>query len=412
MSTDSVPLPDLHGKRILLGVTGSIAAYKAVYLLRSLQEAGAEVRVVFSASAGQFVGSLTFQTLSRQPVLDDLWAEGADWTQHVHLGKWADLLLVAPATANSLAKFAQGLCTDALSAVYLAADCPVLLVPAMDLDMHRHPAVQANLQRLRERGHQVVEAASGYLASGLAGQGRLADPADILAAVGEVLAAAKVGTPLAGRQVLISAGPTREPIDPVRFLTNYSSGRMGVALAEAAREMGAAVTLVYGPAEVPPPDGVTVVDVVTAAEMHAEMTRRQPEADLILMTAAVSDYAPAEPAAHKLKKEDATELNIQLQRTTDILAELGRHKPAGQVLVGFALESRNAERYGKDKLVKKNLDLIVVNSLEDEGAGFGHTTNRISLFGREGLAERHELKTKPAAAWDILRTAASLLPAH
>lgn len=381
--------------KIVLGVSGSIAAYKAVVLVRELQQRGAEVRVVMTPAAARFVAPLTFGTLCRTPAVLDLWDPTSEWAQHVHLGKWADALVVAPATANTLAKMAHGLCEDALGAVYLSAACPVFLAPAMDLDMHAHPATQQNLATLAARPrHFIIESGTGYLASGLMGQGRMAEPADIAAAVTAHLSGTQSANPalpsvnLAGKRVLITAGPTREPLDPVRYITNHSTGKMGIALTAAAQRAGATVTLVLGPTTETPPLGVELIRVETAQEMFQATTTRQAEQDVVIMTAAVADFTPAAVSDQKIKKAPGQqELTLTLVRTPDILAHLGQHKPAHQILVGFALETHNALTHAQDKLERKRLDLCVMNTLEDPGAGFGHTTNRVTLLA-PGTAPR------------------------
>jgi phosphopantothenoylcysteine decarboxylase / phosphopantothenate---cysteine ligase len=389
---------NLHGKKIILGVSGSIAAYKAVVLLRLLQQAGAEVRVVLSPTVERFVGKLTFSALTQAPVFDGLW--DAQWSEHVSLGNWADLMLIAPATANTLAKLAQGHCDNALTAVYLAAACPVMLAPAMDSDMYQHPAVQANLARLRSYGHQLLPTETGYLASGLEGPGRLLEPAAIVEAVVDFFSENK---PLRGQKLLISAGPTREPLDPVRFLTNRSTGKMGYALAREAVAQGAEVCLVTGPVSLSPPPGLhELVAVETAAQMAEAILSRAPAQDVIIMAAAVADYAPAEVAAHKLKKH-AGELSLPLTRTTDILHRLGQEKPQGQVLVGFAMETQDELANAQKKLAAKRLDFIVLNSLTQPGAGFAHDTNQVTLIHREGEVEALPLQAKTEVATAILQ---------
>ncbi len=399
----------LSGKKIVLGVSGSIAAYKAVVLLRELQQAGAEVKVVLTAAAARFVAPLTFETLSRYPVFQDLWADGTSWVEHVHLAEWADAFVVAPATANTLAKLAHGLCDDALSAVALSARCPVLVAPAMDLEMYRHLQTRRNLEALKAAGVTVVSPGSGYLASGLEGEGRLAEPAEIVEAL-----RARLTTPLLrGKRVLISAGPTQEPIDPVRYIGNRSTGKMGIALAEAAARLGADTTLVLGPTHLAPRPGcgkLTVVRIETAEDMFREMTQRQAHADCIVMSAAVADFRPREALSHKIKKEaKASGLALDLVKTPDTLRHLGEHKPEGQLLVGFALETNDEEDNAKRKLYEKHLDLIVLNSLNDPQAGFGYDTNRVTLLHRSGAVERFALKPKTEVADDILAAAARYL---
>lgn len=397
----------LSGKHIALGVTGSIAAYKAVLVLRGLQQAGATVQVVQTAAAEKFVGSLTFQSLSRRPVFSDLWAEGDTWTQHVHLGKQADLYLIAPCSANTLAKLAHGGCDNAVTAVYLAAECPVVVAPAMDREMFAHSATQRNLAQLQADGVHIISPGSGYLASGLEGAGRLAEADTIVQFVREFFARNASG-PLAGKRVLITAGPTQEALDPVRYLSNHSSGKMGIALAHAAWARGAEVTLVLGPSREPVPPHIKVLRVTSAEEMFGHVAPRQSEQDVIIMAAAVSDYRPATPSATKLKKT-GRDLALELAPTPDILAHLGQHKPTGQCLVGFALETDNELEYARMKLAKKNLDLIVLNSLNDAGAGFEHPTNRVTLLDASGEPQAFDLKPKTAVAQDILDRVEGLL---
>jgi len=395
----------LSGKRVLLGVSGSIAAYKAVEVLRELVRRGAEVRVVMTEAAQRFVAPLTFATLSRQPVLTDLFT--LDYGReigHVAAPGRAHLLLVAPATAHTIAKLAHGLADDFLTNIYLAAACPVLLAPAMDADMYRHPATQENLEALRRCGVRIVGPASGELASGMVGPGRLSEPAEIVAAAEALLLGQQ---DLAGRVVLVTAGPTQEPVDPVRFLSNRSSGRMGFAVAEAARDRGARVTLVAGPTEVAPPGGVEVLRVGTAEEMRDAVLARAGEASVVVKAAAVADYRPARPRGQKLKKQDAP-LRLDLEPTPDILGELGRRK-RGQVLVGFAAETDDVIANAKDKLAKKNLDLIVANDVRAADAGFAVETNRVTILGRNGVAEVLPLLSKREVADRILDRVVALL---
>lgn len=387
----------LAGKKIILGITGSIAAYKAALLVRLLVKEGAEVKVVMTEAAKRFVGELTFSNLSQHPVFSGLW--DGSWTEHVHLGAWADLMVVAPASANTLGKMANGICDNALLAVYLSAKCPVLVAPAMDADMYIHPATRRNLERLAADGVTVLEAGTGFLASGLHGAGRMAEPEEILQAV-----SAQFGLRhLAGKKVLISAGPTREHIDPVRFISNGSTGTMGYALAAAAHQLGAEVTLVSGP--IPPPMALPFAPVFvdSAQDMLEAILPRAAAQDFIIMTAAVGDYKPAEVATQKIKKGQ-DDLLLRLVRTQDILAQLGAQKPEGQVLVGFALETHDEEAYAKKKLAAKNLDFVVMNSLRDPGAGFGMDTNKITLFSRRGDAYLFPLKSKVELAQALWAT--------
>jgi phosphopantothenoylcysteine decarboxylase/phosphopantothenate--cysteine ligase len=405
--------------RVALGVTGCIGAYKAAFLLRLLQEAGAEVRVVMTASAQRFVGPVTFEALSGHPVVTTMWpdpAEGATGEiRHIALARWADLLLVAPATANCLAKFANGVCDDFLSTLYVSTTTPVLVAPAMNVEMWRHPATRENLARLVARGVHVVEPGSGYLACGEVGEGRLAEPEEVAARAIEIVRAARStagggrrAADLAGERVLVTAGPTREPIDPVRFVTNRSSGRMGYAIAEAARDRRAAVTLVTGPVAIEAPAGVEVVRVETAADMARETLARAPGASVVVKAAAVADYRPVRVADRKMKKEPGGGgITLELERTEDILAALGRAK-GGYVLVGFAAETDDLVENARRKLEAKNVDLIVANDVTREGAGFDAGTNAATLLFRDGRRVDLDTMTKREMADRILDEAAAL----
>jgi phosphopantothenoylcysteine decarboxylase/phosphopantothenate--cysteine ligase len=384
----------LADKNIIVGITGSIAAYKAALLVRLFVKQGARVRVVMTEAAKQFVGPLTFSNLSQQPVFSGLW--DGTWTEHVHLGAWADLMVIAPASANTLAKMAHGICDNALTAVFLSAKCPVMVAPAMDADMYQHPSTLRNLAQLRADGAHVLQAGEGFLASGLHGEGRMAEPEEIIAAAVSLLSP----KPLLGKRVLISAGPTREPIDPVRFISNGSTGTMGFALARRAALLGAQVTVVAGPVAIGDEPGLNIHRVSTAEEMFVAMTSRAQDQDIIIMTAAVGDYMPTEVSATKIKKGDEN-LVLTLGRTKDILKHLGDHKPARQLLVGFALETNDEEAHALGKMERKHLDFIVLNSLRDHGAGFGNATNKVTLFSRKGEKHIFELKAKDAVAADI-----------
>ena len=387
----------LEGKRVLLGVTGSIAAYKSAYLVRDLIKAGAEVQVIITPSASEFVTPLTLGTLSKRPVLSDL-VKDADhgvWNNHVDIGLWADIFLVAPASANTLAKMASGEADNLLLTTYLSARCPVFFAPAMDLDMHAHAANQSNIQTLEKRGDLHIPSESGELASGLEGTGRMAEPLHIVAFLEAYFAER---APLKNKKVLITAGPTHEPIDPVRFIGNRSTGKMGYAIAEAAASLGAQVTLISGPVSLPPPRNVEVIQVQTAAEMYKETVDRFENTDIGILSAAVADFRPLTSASEKIKKADA-KMHIELEETQDILKELGRPK-INQVLVGFALETENALQNAKGKLEAKNCDMIVLNSLRDEGAGFGHDTNKVTFVMHNKNIEL-ELKDKSEVAIDI-----------
>lgn len=391
--------------RIALAVTGCIGAYKAAFLLRLLQQEGADVRVVMTESAQRFVGPVTFEALSGHPVITTMWEPSATGEiRHIELAQSIDLLLVAPATANSVAKFANGICDDFVSTLYVSATVPVMIAPAMNVEMWRHPATVENLSRLRARGVHVVEPGSGYLACGMVGEGRLAEPEEITA---RAVALLRVQTgDLAGERVLVTAGPTREPLDPVRFITNRSSGRMGYAIAEAALARGAAVTLVTGPVSIAPPAGVEVVRVETASEMARETLSRAEAASIIVKAAAVADYRPATVADRKIKKGGET-MTVDLERTEDILAALGRSK-GDRVLVGFAAETNDLVENARKKLSTKNADLIVANDVTREGAGFDGDTNIAVLVGADGRADELPVMTKRALADRILDAALAL----
>jgi len=384
----------LEGKEIILGVTGSIAAYKAVEILRELTRRGAAVTVVMTESAQRFVAPLTFETLSRRPLLTDLFTLEYDkQIGHVASAGRADLLLVAPATANTIAKFAHGLADDFLSNIYLSSTCPVVLAPAMDLEMYAHPAVQGNLGTLKARGVSIVEPEFGELASGMIGRGRLAELSAILQAVEDLLH--RQGD-LKGETVLVTAGPTQEPLDPVRYLSNRSSGKMGFAIAEAARDRGAHVMLVSGPTALPTPPGVTRTDVTAAEEMYHAVLDRLDDTTILIMAAAVADYRPSTQAAQKIKKREA--MTVELVRNPDILAEAGRKK-GSRTLVGFAAETEELIQNAREKLEKKNLDLIVANDIR---VGFGGETNRVTILDRQGSVEELPELTKREAAHRIL----------
>ncbi|WP_374603375.1 bifunctional phosphopantothenoylcysteine decarboxylase/phosphopantothenate--cysteine ligase CoaBC [Arenimonas sp.] len=385
---------ELKGQRILLGVSGGIAAYKAADLVRRLQDAGAEVRVVMTEAARHFVGTTTFQALSGHPVRCSLWDEAAEAAMgHIELARWATRVLVAPATANTLRRLAQGHANDLLSTLCLASEAPLLVAPAMNRVMWAHPATQANLATLVARGVQVIGPGSGGQACGEVGEGRLSEPADIVAAV----AASLLPPRLAGRRVLVSAGPTFEDIDPVRFLGNRSSGKMGFALADAARRMGAEVTLVAGPVSLPTPPGVTRIDVRRAAQMHAAVMAALPGQDAYIGAAAVADYAPAETLPQKLKKSGES-LTLTLVRTPDILADVAAHAARPRLVVGFAAETAELEAYARDKLQRKGLDLIAANDVSRPGQGFESEENALSVFWRDGRHDiRHGPKTRVAA---------------
>jgi len=386
----------LAGKKIVLGITGSIAAYKTPMLVRDLVRAGAEVKVVMTAAATDFVSRLTLSTLSRNAVLVDLF-EGDTWANHVQLGRWADLMLIAPLSCNTLSKMATGQCDNLLLATYLSATCPVMAAPAMDEDMWHHPSTKANLETLSRHGCRLLDVGYGELASGLTGQGRMAEPAEMMEAMTAFFT--KAGQ-LQGKKALVTAGPTHESIDPVRFIGNHSTGKMGYAIAEELAGRGADVTLVSGPVALKPKHSkIALVPVTSAEEMYRACADK--EYDIAVMAAAVADYTPVEVAAQKIKKKEEG-LTLELRKTRDILGSLGREKRQGQVLVGFALETENEQAHALKKLEAKNADLIVLNSLRDEGAGFGHDTNKATLFFRNGTSRQVELKSKSALAKDIV----------
>ncbi|MCB0809957.1 MAG: bifunctional phosphopantothenoylcysteine decarboxylase/phosphopantothenate--cysteine ligase CoaBC [Flavobacteriales bacterium] len=392
--------PILH-RRVLLGVTGSIAAYKTAWLVRDLVKAGAEVQVVMTPAAHDFVTPLTLATLSKRPVLTDLLLRdgSGSWNDHVSLGRWADVLVVAPASAHTLAKMAQGLCDNLLLATWLSATCPVYVAPAMDLEMFADPATAHNLDLLRQRGVHTIGPESGELASGLQGAGRMTEPMDIVHRLATDL---MEGSPLAGKRILVTAGPTREAIDPVRYIGNRSSGRMGFAIAEEAAARGARVELVTGPVELTTDrPGIVRTDVESAADMAQACKERAPEADIVIMSAAVADHRPAAPAGSKIKKDEG-HLELVLERTEDILAWIGKQRRPGQVIAGFALETEEGLESARGKLERKGLDLVVLNSLQDEGAGFGHATNKVTLVTRDKDPERLPLLPKAEVARRIL----------
>jgi len=395
MASDATTRRPLDGRRILLGITGSIAAYKAAVLCRLLKTAGADVRVVMTPLAKQFITPLTMATLSKNPILVEFFdPENGAWNSHVALGEWADCYLIAPATANTLAKMATGVADNLLLTTYLSARCPVVVAPAMDLDMYAHEATQQNLRTLAARGVRIVEPEEGELASGLQGKGRMAEPDRIAAFVGGLLDEKK--KTLAGKRLIVTAGATIEAIDPVRFISNHSSGKMGYAIAGELAARGAAVTLVTGRTSQPTPAGVERVDVLSAAEMYEAAVGAFDASDGAVMCAAVADYTPAHVSDTKIKKGDGG-LTIELRRTRDIAAELGARK-GGRVLVGFALETDDEEAHAEAKLTKKNFDFIVLNSLRDPGAGFRGDTNKVTLIDRASREELPLMSKREVAA--------------
>jgi phosphopantothenoylcysteine decarboxylase/phosphopantothenate--cysteine ligase len=390
----------MQGKKIVLGVSGSIAAYKSAMLTRLLVKAGATVKVVMTPAAGDFITPLTLSTLSKNPVLTDFVRdETGQWNNHVDLGLWADALVIAPASANTVAKMAHGLCDNLLLAVYLSARCPVFLAPAMDLDMLQHPATQGNLSTLRTYGNTILAPGYGELASGLTGHGRMAEPEEILAALQKFF---QTSGRLHGKSVLITAGPTQEALDPVRFISNHSTGKMGFSLAEVFAREGARVNLVSGPtqqhAQHP---NIKVIPVVSAEDMYNASAALFAESDIAVLAAAVADYRPVEKAEQKIKKADGN-LTLALTKTRDIAASLGQVKRPGQIMAGFALETENEQQNALKKLNAKNFDLIVLNSLNDKGAGFGHDTNKVTILDHKHGVRTFDLKDKKDVALDIV----------
>lgn len=395
----------LENKKIIIGITGGIAAYKINYLVRDFVKAGAEVRIVMTKRTEDFVSPLTLSTLSRNKVYTDFYDENKTWNNHVELALWADVMLIAPCTANTLAKIANGICDNFLMAVYMSAKCPVIIAPAMDLDMYAHPAVTRNLIIIESFGHKIIPAEYGELASGLIGQGRLAERETIFRTVGNEFI--NIDPAFAGKKILITAGPTYENIDPVRFIGNHSSGKMGFDLAKEAAKRGAEVVLVSGPSSQKTDDkNIKVYRVTSAREMFDEVFKHYENADIAIMSAAVADYTPKVKATEKIKKND-NELTIELIKNKDILRTMGEKK-THQFLVGFALETQNEEENAKGKLIKKNLDMIVLNSLRDEGAGFANATNKIKIF-TPTEEQSFTLKSKEEVAYDILNFIAQKL---
>ena len=388
----------LQGKKILLGITGSIAAYKAVMIVRLLIVEGAEVKIILTPSAKEFVSPLTLSTLSKNNILTEL-AEEHTWANHVMLGRWADVMLIAPLSCNTLSKMAAGLCDNLLLAAYLSATCPVVVAPAMDEDMWLHPSTKRNIQTLISYGNRVIPVSKGELASGLYGEGRMAEPEMIVRFLQENYCRTQE---FQGKKILISAGPTQEPIDPVRFISNHSSGKMGIAIAENFYERGADVHLVCGPVkEKVKYNGIQVTNVLTAAEMYEACMSDIASADIAIMAAAVADYTPIEVSSIKIKKQE-TGFQIELTKTKDILQSIGSVKKDKQVVVGFALETNNEAENAIKKLKEKNADLIILNSMKDAEAGFGKDTNKITIFNKDGTSIAYEAKSKTSVANDIV----------
>jgi len=385
-------------KKILIGITGSIAAYKAILLIRLLIKEGAEVKVIITKAASDFVTPLTLSTLSKNPILQDLFNNN-DWANHVELGRWADIFIIAPLSCNTLAKMAYGLCDNLLMATYLSATCPIVVAPAMDEDMWKHPSTKKNIKTIETYGNAILKVNNGELASGLFGEGRMAEPEQIIDYLKEFISSSNE---LSGKKVLITAGPTYEAIDPVRYISNHSSGKMGFALAEAMALKGATVTLITGPTkEMLHTNTINRIDVVSANDMYNSCMELSKDSDILIMSAAVADYTPAVVAKDKIKKKEDN-FEISLTKTKDILYTLGQQKKANQFLVGFALETSNEIAHAKQKLVAKKADCIVLNSLNDADAGFGHNTNKITILDKSGEITTFNLKSKKEVAKDIV----------
>ena len=388
----------LQSKNIIIGISGSIAAYKIAILVRLLVKAGANVKVIMTESATAFISPLTLSTLSKNKVHTQI-IEQDSWDNHVELGLWADLLIIAPATANTIAKIANGICDNLLVATYLSAKCPIYFAPAMDLDMWKHPSTLRNIQLLKSYNNIEIPSEFGELASGLVGMGRMAEPEHIVSFLNNEL---EKNTQLKGKNILITAGPTYEPIDPVRFIGNRSTGKMGIAIAEAAAKRGAIVTLVLGPTQLTVKNpAIAVVSVGTAQEMYDAVTSRKEKADVLILSAAVADYTPVTVATQKIKKKEA-QFNVALTKTKDIAASVGADKKANQIIIGFALETENEETNAIEKLQRKNMDYIVLNSLNEKGAGFGFDTNKINIYNKDGLFVKYDLLPKNEVAEKII----------
>ena len=390
----------LKGKKVLLGITASIAAYKTAELVRLFKKAGASVRVIQTEASLDFIAPLTLATLSEKPVLTKMVdPDSGEWSNHVELGLWADIMVIAPLTANTMAKMKAGECDNLLLATYLSAKCPIYFAPAMDLDMYKHSSTKANISTLQEYGNILIPSGFGELASGLVGEGRMAEPSEI---IDSITAELNKDLPLTNKRVLITAGPTHESIDPARYIANRSSGKMGIALAVEAANNGALVSLVLGPTHLNCKHAnITVYKVVTASQMHEQVNAHFPTAEIGIFAAAVADYKPDVVAKNKIKKSDSN-LNISLEKTVDILAEMGSKKNDKQFIVGFALETDNEVENAKDKLKRKNLDMIVLNSLNNKGAGFQHNTNKITIIDKANNISDFELKDKSEVAKDVI----------
>jgi len=394
----------LTGKKIIVGITGSIAAYKIPVLVRLLIKAGAEVKVVMTPAAKEFVSPLVLSTLSRNEVLVELENDNS-WANHVMLGRWADVLLIAPLSCNTLAKMANGLCDNLLTAVYLSATCPVFVAPAMDEDMWLHPSTKNNILKITDFNNHIIPVENGELASGLTGPGRMAEPETIVEKLSGFFLS---NNQLKGKQVLVTAGPTYEAIDPVRFIGNHSSGKMGLAIAQEFKNRGAYVTLVMGPSSIDVSGLDKVIRITSAEQMYKACDEEFIQADIAVMNAAVADYTPVFVAEEKIKKQDEV-FSVELKKTKDILKHLGEIKKNGQFLVGFALETTNEKEYALKKLESKNADMIVLNSLNDKGAGFGYDTNKITIFDKAMHSYQFDMKSKKETAVDIVNTIVKLL---
>ena len=401
----------LKGKHIVLGITGSIAAYKSCILARLLIKAGAEVQIVITPAGKEFITPVTLSALTSHPVISEFFAQrDGSWHSHVDLGLWADAMIIAPATASSIGKMAHGIADNMLITTYLSMKAPVFVAPAMDLDMFKHPATQANLQTLRSYGNHIIEPGEGELASHLVGKGRMEEPEHIVEAVAQFFSEQEAPRPLEGKHILLTAGPTHEKIDAVRFIGNYSSGKMGYALAEACADLGAEVTLVSGPVSLSiTHPRVKVERVTSASEMYEASLEAFPEADAAILCAAVADFTPASVAKQKIKREETGDMMLHLTPTRDIAAALGQQKKENQRLVGFALETNDEELHALDKLKRKNLDFIVLNSLRDAGAGFAYDTNKITILASDGQRTEFPLKSKKEVAYDIVQRLCSIL---
>ena len=396
----------LQGKKIVLGITGSIAAYKACYLIRGLIKQGAEVQVIITPAGKEFITPLTLSTLTGKPVVSELFdRRDGSWHSHVQLGIWADAMIIAPASASTIGKMANGVADNMLITTYLSMKAPVFVAPAMDLDMYAHPSTQKNLETLRSYGNYIIEPGIGFLASKLEGKGRMEEPENIIKVLESFFAER---ADLQGKKVLITAGPTYEKLDPVRFIGNYSSGKMGIALAEECAERGALVELICGPVGIKANHpNITRTDVESAEQMYQVAKKIFPDTDAAILCAAVADFTPAIVAENKIKRE-GNKLILELEPTKDIAKALGQMKKQGQVMVGFALETNDEENHAKEKLQKKNLDFLVLNSLQDEGAGFQHNTNKVTLIDKDSETS-FPLKSKKEVAKDIVNKLVSII---